>query len=103
MRIDFGRCYALMPEHGLDDTQAGTAFKKMSGKGVTEGVRTDILLDAGIKDKLLYEVEYHNARERFLESFADKYIILKIGFDCYQITINKVMLKFFDGSMRYWD
>ena len=63
MRIDFGRCYALMPEHSLNDTQAGTTFKKMSGKGVTEGVRTDILLNAGIKDKLLYEVKDHYARE----------------------------------------
>jgi hypothetical protein len=46
MGVDFCGGNAFVPQHFLDNAQIGSAFEKMGGKGVAEGVRTDLLFDA---------------------------------------------------------
>ena len=52
---------ALMSEHFLYGAQIGAALEKMRGKGMTEGVRTDVFLYAALAAEFLYDVEYHCA------------------------------------------
>ena len=59
MHVDFGGGDALMSEHFLYGTQIGAALEKMRGKGVTEGVRTDVFLNPALAAEFLYNVEYH--------------------------------------------
>ena len=50
-----------MSEHFLYGAQIGAALEKMRGKGMTEGVRTDVFLYAALAAEFLYDVEYHCA------------------------------------------
>ena len=59
--VDFGGEDALMSEHFLYGAQIGAALEKMRGKGMTEGVRTDVFLYAALAAEFLYDVEYHCA------------------------------------------
>ena len=61
MHVDFGGGDALMSEHFLYGAQIGAALEKMRGKGMTEGVRTDVFLYAALAAEFLYDVEYHCA------------------------------------------
>lgn len=44
MGIDFRRGNALVAQHALDGSQVGTSFQQVGGKGVAEGVWTDVLV-----------------------------------------------------------
>ena len=46
VRVDFSGAYLLMAQHGLDSAQVGTAFEQVSGKGMAQRVRRDVLRDA---------------------------------------------------------
>lgn len=61
MGIDFRRGNALVAQHALDGSQVGTSFQQVGGKGVAEGVWTDVFGDAGFVGQFFNEVEYHDA------------------------------------------
>ena len=61
MYVDFGGGDALMSEHFLYGAQIGAALEKMRGKGMTEGVRTDVFPEAALAAEFLNELEYHCA------------------------------------------
>ena len=59
--IDFRRGNALVAQHALDGSQVGTSFQQVGGKGVAEGMWTDVFGDAGFLSQFFNEVEYHDA------------------------------------------
>ena len=78
--INFGGRYALVAQHCLNDTQVGAPLKQMGGKGVAKGVGAHILCYAHKRNKLLYYAKHHYARQGFLQSLADKDIVLEAAF-----------------------
>lgn len=71
MGINFSGAYRLMTEHGLNGTEVGTAFQKSSGKRMTERMRRDSLLDAGLLRVPLYHNKDHRAREMTARRFRN--------------------------------
>ena len=69
-RIDVGiyfrRADVLVPQHGLDNTQVGTVFQQVGGKGVAERVGADNLPDSRLLSQFLHQVEHHDAGEVLL-------------------------------------
>ena len=61
--VYFGGGNLLMSEHHLDGTKVGSSLKKMGGKGVAEGVRTDLFLYACFGTISLDDIEDHDAAE----------------------------------------
>ena len=61
--IDFRRRDALVPQHHLYGSQVGAALQQVGGKGVAEGVWTDLLGDAGAQGVDFQVVEDRDARE----------------------------------------
>ena len=55
VRVDFSCTHAGVAEHLLDGQQIGTAFQKMGGETVSEGVRADGLGDAVLFGQVLYD------------------------------------------------
>lgn len=62
MGIDHGRADVLLPKEILDGADVIACFKQMRGKGISEGVTTDMLnyariadcfLDAPLKNRLM--------------------------------------------------
>lgn len=94
MSIYFGGGDALVTEHCLYHTQVGTALKQMGGKGVTERVGAYILLYPGRRDKLFYEMEYHDARQGLLQPLADEYEILIARLYGYTVPVTEIGLEF---------
>ncbi len=47
MGIYFGGENGFMSEHFLDGPKIGTAFHQVGGKGMPEGMGTDVFFDAG--------------------------------------------------------
>ena len=80
MRINFGSCDTLVPQHSLYYTQVGPTLKKMSGKGVTKSVRTDIFLNPRSLDEFFNNMKDRYSRKRFTASLTDEHIILIPGF-----------------------
>ena len=57
--VDFGGGYAFVTEHFLHSTEVGPVFDQFSGEAVAEGVRADMLVDAGGIDGVLQHDEHH--------------------------------------------
>jgi len=58
--VDAGGYYASMPQNLLDDADINAAFKKMSGKGVTQGMNGGLLVDTALK-KSSFESTLHRS------------------------------------------
>ena len=100
MSIYFGGGDALVTEHCLYHTQVGTALKQMGGKGVTERVGAYILLYPCRQHKLFYEMEYHDARQGFLQPLADEHEILVARFYGYTVAVAEIGLELGYGTRR---
>ena len=100
--VDFRSADAFVPEHGLDGTEVGTPFKQMGGEGVTEGVRTDGLLQPDAFGQLLDDVEDHDAGDVLSES-ADEDIVVVARLDVLSVAVDEVMFEFLDGTGRDGD
>ncbi len=59
--VNFCCSDGFVAQHALYGAQVGASFKQVSGKGMAEGVRTDVLGDAGLLCQFLDKVEYHDA------------------------------------------
>ena len=94
MSIYFGGGDALVPEHCLYHAQIGTTLEQVGGKGVAERVRADIFLYPDRRDKLFYEMEYHDARQGLLQPLADEHEILIARLYGYAVTVAEIGLEF---------
>ena len=65
MGVNLGGEYVFVPQQLLHLADIGAALKKMGGEGVAESVRAYLLVDARTQGSLLYDGEYHHARESF--------------------------------------
>ena len=81
MRIDFRRAHAGMAEHLLYGKQVGTAFQKMGGEAVPEGVRTDGLGDAVFLCQVLDNQKNHLACETCATAVEENGVG-EFGFGC---------------------
>ena len=75
-----------MAQHGLDDTQVGSAFEQGCGKAVAQGVGGDGLLDACCPCILLHHDEHHRAGE-VVATTVEKHIVFLTGFDVHGIAV----------------
>ena len=73
VHIYFGRADILVSEHGLDGSQVGASFQELRGKAVAEGVRADVLADAGLGGIFLYIYEERDAAQPFAPSQRDEH------------------------------
>ena len=103
MCIDFSRRDTLVSKHHLYNTQVGTALEQMSGKGVTECVRTHVLLYAHALHKFLDVMEHRYARKRLLKALADEDIILVTALYGYSVAVGEIGLEFGNGTRRNGD
>ena len=95
--VDLGGGNGLMPQHGLDGTEAGTTFKEGSSEGVSEHVGRDGLLNASLLYEVFYHQEYHDACERLLAPMTHKHIVLIFWGYGKQVTVKKIETEFTDG------
>lgn len=79
MRVDFGSAHAGMAEHLLYGKQVGTAFQKMGGEAVPEGVRADDLGDTIFLSQVLDNQENHLSGEAS-SSAVEEYRVGEFGF-----------------------
>lgn len=63
MCVNFCCSDRFVAQHTLYGAQVGSSFKQVGGKGMAEGVRTDVFGDAGLLCQFLNEMEYHDARD----------------------------------------
>ena len=61
MHIDVGGGDGFVSKQLLDDTQVGSAFEQVGGKGVAQGVWTDVALNAGQGGVLAQVVKHGDA------------------------------------------
>ena len=69
----------------------------MGGEGVTEGVRTDGLLQPDAFGQFLDDVEDHDAGDVLSES-ADEDIVVVARLDVLSVAVDEVMFEFLDGT-----
>ena len=60
VHIDFCSRYAFVPQHTLNGPKVGPSFEQMRSKGVAEGMRTDIFLNANCLCLLFNQMKNHN-------------------------------------------
>ena len=97
--IYLGGAYVFVAEHALYDTQVGAALEQVGGKGVTESVRADGLLDSCLLGQHLDDVEHGDARQALLEVGTYKQVILVAGLDGYLGTVGHIVHDFGDGPL----
>lgn len=102
MEVDFRCADLLVTQHGLDGTEVGSAFEECGGEAVSEGVRADVLMDAGLFDEEFDEMEDRDARH-FLAKAAEEDIVLVTRTDVYVAAVVEVELKFVDGPLGNGD
>lgn len=78
MRVDFGSAHAGMAEHLLDSKQVGTAFQKMGGEAMPEGVWADGFGDTVFLSQVLDNQENHLSGEAS-SSAVEEYRVGEFG------------------------
>ena len=81
MCIDFRRAHAGVAEHLLYGKQVGTAFQKMGGEAVPEGVRTDGLGYAILFGEFFHDEEDHLSGEACATAVEENGVG-EFGFGC---------------------
>ena len=69
----------FVAQHLLDDPQVRTPFDEVGGEGVAEGVRGNLLVDAGGHRLFLHEVEDGDAAERPAGPVQEKDVLERAG------------------------
>lgn len=102
MHVNLGRGNTFVPQHGLNDTQIGTAFQQVGGKGMTEGMGTDGFAQAALLDQLFYHVEYQDAGQLRTAPDTQKDIIFVPGTRLYPVAVGKpiAQLLYHPGRQR---
>ena len=80
MCVNFCCSDRFVAQHTLYGAQVGSSFKQVGGKGMAEGVRTDVFGDAGLLCQFLNEMEYHDARDIFAPA-CQEYIVFEVLLD----------------------
>ena len=88
MGVDFSGGNAFMPQHGLDGSQVGASLQELRGKAVAEGVRADVLSDAGLGSIFLYIYEERDAAQPFAPSQRDEHEVFFAGLPSSSILIS---------------
>ena len=70
--INLGGGDVGVAEHLLDRPEIGAGVEKMSGKGVADRVRRDLLLQGGAADVLVQEVAHRPIAEPFPVAINEK-------------------------------
>ena len=79
MRVDFCGAHAGMAEHLLDSEKVGTAFQKMGGEAMPEGMRADGFVDAILLGEFFHDEEDHLACESCATA-VQEYSVGEFGF-----------------------
>ena len=83
------------------ESNVDASFKQVGGKGMAEGVRTDVFGDAGLLRQFLDEMEYHDARDIFAPA-CQEYIVLEVLLDFpASIAVHEPVPYLLDGTGRY--
>ena len=101
MRINFGSCYTLVPQHSLYHAQVRTTLKQVCGERMAERMWAYILLYAHSLDQFLNHMEHSYARQRFLKALTDEHIILIAPFYLYPVTVLEVRFNLGYRTFRY--
>lgn len=91
--VDFGSGDLLMPEHHLDGSKVGSSLEKMCSKSVTEGVRTDLFVNARFGTISLDYIEDHDAAELSAKAIEED-IILEAMLDIEFVAEGRVVAYF---------
>ena len=97
--VDLGGSDGFVAKHSLDSPKVGSAFEERGGKGVSESVGRDGLVDAGSIDEVFDHEEDHNTGEGLLTSMADKDEVLILCWDGKEITVKEIELEFVVGLL----
>ena len=101
MCVNFCCSDRFVTQHTLYGAQVGASFKQVGGKGMAEGVRTDVFGDAGLLRQFLDEMEYHDARDIFAPA-CQEYIVLEVLLDFpASIAVHEPVPYLLDGTGRY--
>jgi len=72
MGVNFRCGDGFVPQHFLHRSEVCSAFHKMGGKGMTQGMRADIFADTCPLCKVFDDVEYHHARKLIAATVEEK-------------------------------
>ena len=86
-----------MSQHHLYGPQVGTSLEQMSGKAVTEGVRTDVFGDAYLLGQLFDEVKHHNARDAVTPTGQEEGVF-RTGLDALEFAVLQPVGNLLDGA-----
>ena len=98
VQIDLCGPDALVPQHGLNGTQVGSALQQAGGKGVAQRVGRNGLLDAGQRNQFLDDVEHRDARHVLPEP-GNEHIILKSVADVHRVAFDEPQAQLLDGTL----
>ena len=98
MEIDLGGGYALVTQQSLHTAEVGTALEEVGGKGMTEGVRRYLLLDASHEGVFLDVVEDGDATEVATTMGRDEDIVFLTRTGTDVLACLKPTAKFVDGA-----
>ena len=97
--VDLGCGDALVAQHALNGSQIGAAFQQVSGKGVAEGVRADVLGDAGFFGQFFNQVEDHDTGEPFSSAMAHEHVVFVFFFYFNLVAVEEIELYLMDGTL----
>ena len=90
-----------MTQHTLDGSQIGSAFKQVSGKRVTEGMRTYRFVNSGHCGKILDDVKDHDTGQRTSAPDAQEQVRFGSRFDFNVAPVLQIEVYLMDGLAGY--
>ena len=75
--VDLGGAQAGVPEQFLDGPQISACLQEMSGEGVAQGVRADVVLGAGVQDMAMHYAAHAAVSQRPAARVEEEWVSIR--------------------------